>query len=60
MLTLLPNMLDDLFVLAFSLPTAIDMQLSVTIWQPTHGGRVSFGHSRLGLDLQALPDATSG
>jgi predicted alpha/beta-fold hydrolase len=51
------NALNDPFVPASSLPQVSDVNSSVTLWQPEHGGHVGFAQGRWPGQVHALPQA---
>jgi predicted alpha/beta-fold hydrolase len=53
------NARNDPFVPAHSLPGPHEVGLSVTLWQPAHGGHVGFARGRFPGHGQTLPEAVT-
>jgi len=53
------NARNDPFVPAHSLPGPQEVGLSVTLWQPAHGGHVGFARGRFPGHGQTLPEAVT-
>ncbi len=51
------NALNDPFVPAFSLPQALDVSATVTLWQPREGGHVGFPAAPFPGHVRAMPEA---
>ena len=54
------NALNDPFIPAVSLPHAIDVGRSVTLWHPAEGGHVGFPSSPFPGHVSAMPEAVTG
>ncbi len=53
------NALNDPFIPAWSLPQSAGVSLSVTLWQPDHGGHVGFPSGPFPGHVRAMPEAVT-